>query len=112
MDDSKSLDINRTAVPRGRRKRCVMSRCIMTAGEPGDNGVHFMARLTQMSGLMICGFLLGGCSHAAPKEPINLAHVLVLGSPERDIGRQSQQGIQLALAEINQDDKGLLGRPL
>jgi branched-chain amino acid transport system substrate-binding protein len=55
---------------------------------------------------------LAGCSSAAPKEPINLAALLPLTGPDREQGRQAQQGVQLAAADINQDDKGILGRPL
>jgi len=71
-----------------------------------------MERLAPRISLVLLGLFLGGCSHPASKEPIILAHVLALTGADRDIGRQSQQGVQLALAEINQDDKGVLGRPL
>jgi ABC-type branched-subunit amino acid transport system substrate-binding protein len=62
--------------------------------------------------LVFFGIGLAGCTSATSKEPINLAHLVPLSGQKRELGRQAQQAVLLAVEEINADDKGVLGRPL
>jgi branched-chain amino acid transport system substrate-binding protein len=62
--------------------------------------------------LILLALGLAGCTSSTAKAPINLAHLVPLTGPDRDRGRQAQQGVLLAVEDINADDKGVLGRPL
>jgi branched-chain amino acid transport system substrate-binding protein len=72
-----------------------------------------MARTARWLPLFHFALLLAGCSASPSKEPIYLAHLLPLTGPDRELGRQAQQAVLLAVEEINQDEKGgIMGRPV
>jgi len=71
-----------------------------------------MARLVRLFPALLFTFLLHGCSNAVPKEPITLSHIYAQTGTGRELGRDAQQAVLLAVEEINADDKGILGRPL
>ncbi len=71
-----------------------------------------MARAARWLLLVLLALLPTACSSPPSKEPIKLAHLLALTGSDRESGRQAQQAVQLAVEEINQDDKGVLSRPL
>jgi branched-chain amino acid transport system substrate-binding protein len=71
-----------------------------------------MARLAQCFAMVILAPVFLGCTPSQSKEPIHLAHLFPQTGPDRDQGRQAQQAALLAVEEINQDEKAVLGRPL
>ncbi len=60
--------------------------------------------------LVWLGLLLSGCTSAAPKDALYLTHLSPQSGPDRELGRQAQQAVMLAVDEINHDNNGILGR--
>lgn len=54
--------------------------------------------------------LLAGCSARTPPEPILLAHLAPRSGPDKDIGKQTEQAILLAVEEARASGEQIVGR--
>jgi branched-chain amino acid transport system substrate-binding protein len=72
-----------------------------------------MKLFVRTSVLCVSAFLLlAGCSRKSAPEPVNLGQLTPLSGPHALVGQHAKQGIVLALAEANQEDNLVAGRPV
>jgi branched-chain amino acid transport system substrate-binding protein len=60
--------------------------------------------------LCVAGLSLAGCSSRGTSEPLVLGHVAPLSGPDKTRGEHARHGIDLAVEDVNQDDRRIAGR--
>jgi branched-chain amino acid transport system substrate-binding protein len=56
--------------------------------------------------------ILAGCSGKAAPEPISIGHLAPRTGPRAAVGKHAEQGIVLAVEEVNREENRIAGRPV
>src|SRR5437867_3968583 len=68
--------------------------------------------MKSMIGWCAFALLLAGCASRVPPEPIYIGHLAPRSGADKEVGKQAEQGIVLAIEEARDNDDLIAGRPV
>jgi branched-chain amino acid transport system substrate-binding protein len=60
---------------------------------------------------VLAALLFVGCSAKPAPEPVRIGHLLPLEGPNRTVGRHARQGVEQAVAEVQEAEQTIAGHP-